>query len=84
MPLWFYDLVIYCLQLAVVILVGGLLLACARLNVPRTRLLYLKILLGLALLLPLVGPWRAMPVRGGDAGLDGVGWLESGAFGSVT
>lgn len=80
MPLWFYDLAVYCLQLVIMILVGGALLAVARLHVPWARLLYLKILFAVALVLPLVEPWRVMPMSRDDVLLDGVSLVHIGGF----
>ena len=61
MPLWFYDLAVYCLRLAVLILVGGVTLAATRLRRPQVRLVYLQILLALGLLLPAIERWRPVP-----------------------
>jgi protein-disulfide isomerase/beta-lactamase regulating signal transducer with metallopeptidase domain len=61
MPLWFYDLAVYCLQLAVLISVGGLMVAATGLRRPRLRLVYLQLLLALGLLFPAIEHWRALP-----------------------
>jgi protein-disulfide isomerase len=61
MPLWFYDLAVYCVHLIVLIFAGGLMMAVTRLRRPQVRLVYLQILLGLGLLLPAVEPWWPVP-----------------------
>ncbi len=61
MPLWFYDLAVWSLQAAILILVGGAMLGATRLRVPRARLICLQILLATALALPMDEPWRIVP-----------------------
>lgn len=80
MPLWFYDLVVYCLQVAILILAGGAMLAATRLSVPRVRLVYLQVLLTAALLLPLVEPWRAVPMAGRNAAQNGTALWQPGSL----
>jgi bla regulator protein blaR1 len=61
MPLWFYDLAVYCLHLTALISIGGLTAAATRLRRPQVRLVYLQILLALGLLLPAAEPRRHVP-----------------------
>jgi hypothetical protein len=61
MPLWFYDLAVYCLHLTVLISIGGLTATATRLRRPQVSLVYLQILLALGLLLPAVEPRRHVP-----------------------
>lgn len=61
MPLWFYNLAVYCVQLAILITAGGLTMSITRIRDPRFRLIYWQILLVLGLLLPVIEPWRAAP-----------------------
>ncbi len=61
MPLWFYDLAVYCAQLAILITAGGLMMAITRLREPRVRLIYWQVLLALGLLLPAIEPWQTAP-----------------------
>ena len=66
MPLWFYDLAVYCAQLAVLITAGALMVAVTRLREPRLRLMFWQALLALGILLPALEPWQtAPPVRQG-------------------
>lgn len=61
MPLWFYNLAVYCAQLAILIATGGLLAAVTGMRGARVRLLYWQALLALGLLLPAVEPWQTAP-----------------------
>src|SRR5690348_3284216 len=61
MPLWFYNLAVYCGQLAVLIGAGGLMVAVTRLREPRLRLIYWQVLLALGVLLPAIEPWQNAP-----------------------
>ena len=61
MPLWFYDLAVYCAQLAVLIAAGALMVAITRLREPRLRLIYWQALLALGVLLPAIEPWQNAP-----------------------
>jgi protein-disulfide isomerase len=62
MPLWFYNLSVYCAQLAILIAAGALMVVVTRLREPRLRLIYWQILLGVGILLPAIEPWQAGPV----------------------
>lgn len=57
-PIWFYNLAVYCAQLAILIAAGGLMVAVTSLRQPRVRLHYWQVLLALGLLLPAVEPWQ--------------------------
>jgi len=61
MPLWFYNLAVYCAQLAMLIAVGGLMVTITRLREPRLRLIYWQVLLALGVLLPALEPWQTAP-----------------------
>ena len=58
--LWLRDLFAYSVQLALVVAAGFLLASLFRLQAPRVRLAFAQGLLGLALLLPLLQPWKAV------------------------
>ncbi|HXX25016.1 MAG TPA: M56 family metallopeptidase [Terriglobia bacterium] len=65
---WLGNLVAYSIQVALVILVGGLVAAALRLKQPRVMLAYWQALLSACLLLPVFEPWRPMfyaPAGGG-------------------
>jgi len=61
-PLWFANLLAYCLQLTALVLAGAALAAVFRLRAPRVLLAYWQGLLAACLLLPLLQPWQAIPV----------------------
>lgn len=61
MPLWFYNLAVYCAQLAMLIAVAGLMVTITRLREPRLRLTYWQVLLALGVLLPALEPWQTAP-----------------------
>ena len=61
MPLWFYNLAVYCAQLAILIAAGALMVAVTRLREPRLRLIYWQVLLALGVLLPAIEPWQTAP-----------------------
>lgn len=61
MPLWFYDLALWSLQAAILILAGGAAIEATRLRAPRARLAYLQTLLAVGLALPIVEPWQVLP-----------------------
>lgn len=58
MPLWFYNVAVYCAQFAILIAAGGLIAAITGLRAPRGRLIYWQTLLALGLLLPVIEPWQ--------------------------
>ena len=55
---WLENLFAYSVQVALVILVGGLVAAALRLKQPRVMLAYWQALLAACLLLPLLEPWQ--------------------------
>ena len=57
---WLGNLVAYSVQVALVVVVGGLAAAVLRLKQPRVMLAYWQALLGACLLLPLLEPWQRM------------------------
>jgi TonB family protein len=57
-PLWFRDLAAYSLQVAILVITGGLLLRLFNLSVPNLRLAYQQALLAACLILPGIQPWR--------------------------
>ncbi|HET7099824.1 MAG TPA: M56 family metallopeptidase, partial [Terriglobia bacterium] len=61
MPMWFYNLSVYCIQLAILIAAGALMVAVTRLREPRLRLIYWQVLLAIGVLLPAVEPWQTAP-----------------------
>lgn len=61
MPLWFYNLAVYCAQLAVLIAAGGLMVTITRLREPHLRLTYWQVLMALGMLLPALEPWQTAP-----------------------
>jgi beta-lactamase regulating signal transducer with metallopeptidase domain len=61
MPLWFYDLAVYCAQLGLLIATGALMVAVTRLREPRFRLIYWQVLLAIGVLLPAIEPWQSAP-----------------------
>jgi TonB family protein len=75
---WLGNLVAYSVQVALVVLVGGLAAAVLRLKQPRVVLAYWQALLVACLLLPLLEPWQRMDLgpAGGAAtimGMEAVG-----------
>ena len=58
LALWMDNLGSYSIQIAFLVIVGGLLPFLVRLHLPRVMLLYWQILLLVCLLLPLVQPWN--------------------------
>jgi TonB family protein len=65
-PLWFANLLSYCLQVVVVVLAGTVLPAVFRLRAPRVLLAYWQGLLAACLMLPALQPWKS-PVVGSTA-----------------
>src|SRR5690349_4039666 len=63
MTLLLQNLAVYCLQLTVLIAIGGLLPLACRLQNVRARLAWWQALLGACLLLPLVQPWKQSIIR---------------------
>jgi TonB family protein len=59
--LWLQDLFAYSLQLALVVAAGFLLASLFSLRSPRVKLTFAQGLLGLALLLPWLQPWKVIP-----------------------
>jgi len=62
-PLWFANLLAYCLQVSVLGLAGTLLPALFRLRLPRVLLMYWQALLVVCLSLPVLQPWRDVAPR---------------------
>lgn len=61
MPLWFSNLVSWSAQVALLVLVAGLLLRVFRIRDPRALVAFYRGLLLLTLLLPLLQPWHRLP-----------------------
>ncbi len=59
-PLWFANLIAYCLQVMLVVLAGTLLLHVFRLRLPRVLLAYWQALLAVCLVLPALQPWKVL------------------------
>jgi protein-disulfide isomerase len=97
MPLWFYNLAVYCAQLVVLIAAGAMMVAATRLREPRLRLIYWQVLLALGVLLPLIEPWQTAPkleqvvvetggsaIHAGSAGIEAAAALPAHAAPSFT
>lgn len=61
MPLWFSNLVFWSAQIALLVLIAGILQRLLRLRQPRVLLVYWRSLLAVSLLLPLLQPWHRLP-----------------------
>src|SRR5215831_12278489 len=57
-PLWFSNLAFWSLQVALLILSGGLLLRVFQIQQPRIVLVCWRVLLAIILALPFIQPWR--------------------------
>ena len=57
-PLWFYNLLMWSAQVAVLILAAAILLRLLRILHPRVLLVHWRVLLGVSLLLPFLESWR--------------------------
>jgi protein-disulfide isomerase len=84
MPLWFYNLAIYCAQFAILIAAGAVMVAVTGLREPRLRLIYWQVLLAIGVLLPAIEPWQtALQIEqgviqaGGSAALAGRARIEA-------
>ncbi|HXH50225.1 MAG TPA: thioredoxin domain-containing protein [Terriglobia bacterium] len=97
MPLWFYNLAVYCAQLALLIATGALMVAATRLREPRLRLIYWQVLLAMGVLLPVIEPWQTAPkieqvvvetggsaIHAGSAGIEAAAALPVHAASSFT
>jgi protein-disulfide isomerase len=97
MPLWFYNLAVYCAQLAMLIAAGALMVAVTRLREPRLRLIYWQVLLAMGVLLPVIEPWQTAPkieqgvvqtggsaIHAGSAGIEAAAALPAHAASSFT
>ncbi len=60
-PLWFHNLVAYCVQIALLVIAGELLPRLFRLRASRALLAYWQLLLAACLALPLSQPWQRVP-----------------------
>jgi uncharacterized membrane protein len=58
-PLWFANLVSYCLQVVWAVLAATALAAAFRLRAPRALLAFWQGVLAACLMLPLLQPWRS-------------------------
>jgi len=76
---WLGNLVAYSVQVALVVLAGGLAAAALRLKQPRVMLAYWQALLVACLLLPLLEPWQRM----GSAPAGGAATIIGTAAGGV-
>jgi len=81
---WLENLAAYSVQVALVVLAGGLAAAALRLKQPRVMLAYWKALLAACLLLPLLEPWQqvALAPVGSSATIIGTG--TAGADSPIT
>jgi len=72
---WLENLAAYSVQVALVVLAGGLAAAALRLKQPRVMLAYWQALLAACLLLPLLEPWQrvALAPAGSSATIIGAG-----------
>ncbi len=61
MPLWFSNLLFWSVQVALLVLVAGLLPRLLQIRQPRVLLVYWRALLALCLLLPVIQPWHRQP-----------------------
>jgi len=61
MPLWFSNLVFWSAQIALLVLVAGLLPRLLQIRQPRVLLVYWRALLAISLLLPIIQPWHRLP-----------------------
>jgi beta-lactamase regulating signal transducer with metallopeptidase domain len=61
MPLWFSNLVFWSAQIALLVLVVGLLPRLLQIRQPRVLLVYWRALLAIRLLLPIIQPWHRLP-----------------------
>jgi beta-lactamase regulating signal transducer with metallopeptidase domain len=61
MPLWFSNLVSWSAQVALIVLIAGLLLRLFPIRHPHARLALLRGFLLLTLLLPILQPWHRLP-----------------------
>src|SRR5580692_8750523 len=61
MPLWFSNLVFWSAQIALLVLVVGLLPRLLQIRQPRVLLVYWRALLAISLLLPIIQPWHLPP-----------------------
>ena len=61
MPLWFSNLVSWSAQVALIVLIAGLLLRLFPIRQPHARLALLRGFLLLTLLLPILQPWHRLP-----------------------
>jgi protein-disulfide isomerase len=84
MPLWFYNLAVYCAQFAILIAAGALMVAVTRLREPRLQLIYWQVLLAIGALLPAFEPWQTasqieqgMIQAGGGVALAGRAGIEA-------
>jgi beta-lactamase regulating signal transducer with metallopeptidase domain len=57
-PLWFSNLAFWSVQVALLILSGGLLLRVFQIQQPRIVLVYWRVLLAISLALPFIQPWH--------------------------
>jgi protein-disulfide isomerase len=97
MPLWFYNLSVYCSQFAILVAAGALMVAVTRLREPRLRLIYWQVLLAIGALLPAIEPWQTASqikegmvqaggsvVLAGRAGIEAAGALPTQAGSSLS
>jgi len=63
MSLLMQNLAVYCLQVTILVAIGGLLPFAGRLQNVRARLAWWQALLGVCLLLPLIEPWKQTIIR---------------------
>jgi beta-lactamase regulating signal transducer with metallopeptidase domain len=61
MPLWFSNLVLWSVQVALLVLAAGFLARALKLQQPRVLLTYWRLLVAVSLLLPLLQPWHRAP-----------------------
>jgi len=57
-PLWFSNLAFWSAQVALLVLIGGLLLRILQIQQPRIVLVCWRLLLAISLALPFIQPWH--------------------------
>ncbi len=67
-PLWFADLLVWSVQVAVVALATGILVRILRIREPGVLLVCWRALIGASLLLPFIEPWKRPEVFSGVGG----------------